>query len=199
MIMPGEARASARPLPRLARLLMGRNELRRSSDRIEGAVLVTLLAAFLAAVVAASFIGAHIYQSQRAGAARLRPAVAVLSQRGPTDSLDQYGQARARWRTPDGGQRSGVLTTETAPGIWNAAAGTRVRVWVTSSGELTDPPPGQTTLIFNALLIPLWGAGGVAIVLIICYWLCRLALDRRRLAAWESAWSLTGPRWTSRR
>jgi hypothetical protein len=24
-------------------------------------------------------------------------------------------------------------------------------------------------------------------------------LDRRRLAAWESAWSLTGPRWTTRR
>jgi hypothetical protein len=26
-----------------------------------------------------------------------------------------------------------------------------------------------------------------------------LALDKRRLAAWESAWTATGPRWTSRR
>ncbi len=28
----------------------------------------------------------------------------------------------------------------------------------------------------------------------VCYGLCRLVLDSRRLAAWESAWSLTGPR-----
>jgi hypothetical protein len=34
--------------------------------------------------------------------------------------------------------------------------------------------------------------------LLVCYGLCRLVLDRRRLAAWESAWSLTGPRWTTR-
>jgi hypothetical protein len=34
--------------------------------------------------------------------------------------------------------------------------------------------------------------------LLVCYRLCRLVLDRR-LAAWESAWSLTGPRWTTRR
>ena len=83
--MPGAARASARPLPRLARLLMSRNELRRPSDRVEGAVLVTLAAAFLAAVVAASFVGAHMYHSQRAADARLRPAVAVLVQSGPTE------------------------------------------------------------------------------------------------------------------
>jgi hypothetical protein len=54
-------------------------------------------------------------------------------------------------------------------------------------------------MILSSLAIPLWWAGGAAIFLIICYWLCRLALDRRRLAAWESAWALVGPRWTTRR
>ncbi len=54
-------------------------------------------------------------------------------------------------------------------------------------------------MILNAFLVPLSWAGGVGIVLIICYRLCRLALDRRRLAAWESDWALIGPRWTSRR
>jgi alkylmercury lyase len=34
---------------------------------------------------------------------------------------------------------------------------------------------------------------------VISYALCRLALDRRRLSAWESAWALIGPRWTTRR
>ncbi len=197
--MPGAARASARPLPRLARLLMSRNELRRPSDRVEGAVLVTLAAAFLAAVVAASFVGAHMYHSQRAADARLRPAVAVLVQSGPTEILNGSWQVQARWRAPDGRPRAGYLSTVTAPGIWNAAAGTRVRVWLTSSGEPAAAPLGQTTMILNAFLVPLSWAGGVGIVLIICYRLCRLALDRRRLAAWESDWALIGPRWTSRR
>jgi hypothetical protein len=31
------------------------------------------------------------------------------------------------------------------------------------------------------------------------YGLARLLIDRRRLAAWESAWELTGPQWTPRR
>ena len=51
----------------------------------------------------------------------------------------------------------------------------------------------------DALAVGAGAAGGAVAALLICYALCRLALDRRRLAAWESAWSLTGPRWTTRR
>ena len=54
-------------------------------------------------------------------------------------------------------------------------------------------------MILNALAEAAAAAGGAAVALLICYTLCRLALDRRRLAAWESAWSLTEPRWTTRR
>jgi hypothetical protein len=39
---------------------------------------------------------------------------------------------------------------------------------------------------------------GGAIAAFLCYWLCRLVLDRRRLAVWASEWSMTGPRWTTR-
>jgi hypothetical protein len=52
--------------------------------------------------------------------------------------------------------------------------------------------------VFAAVLFAVDGVGGAGIVLIICYWPCRLALDRRRLAAWESAWARTGPRGTTR-
>ena len=69
----------ARPLARLARLLLGRNELRRSSDRIEGCVIAVLLAAFLTATVTAGILAVRTYQSQRAASDRLRPTVAVLS------------------------------------------------------------------------------------------------------------------------
>jgi hypothetical protein len=54
-------------------------------------------------------------------------------------------------------------------------------------------------MIVNTLAFVAAAAGGAGTVLLISYALCRLALDRRRLAAWESAWSLTGPRWTTRR
>src|SRR5271157_4195058 len=144
-VMNVEARGATRRMSRLVRWLAGRNALRRPVDRIEGAVLVVLSAAFLAAVAVASVLGAHTYQSQRAASVGLRPAVAVLVQAGPFyyGGQAQLGKAEARWR---------------------AAVG-----------------------------------GGAGIALLISYALCRLALNRRRLAAWESAWSLTGPRWTTHR
>jgi hypothetical protein len=198
MIMPSEARPP-RPIPRLARLLLGRNTLRRPSDRIEAAILVMLAAAFCVAVVAASVLGTHIYHWQHADAARLRPAVAVLSRTGPIDNLGGNEEAWARWRAPDGRQLSGTLTMVTAPGIWDASPGAGVRVWVTRTGEPIAPPPSSALMTFNAVLVAIWTACGAAVALTGCYWLCRRALDRRRLAAWESAWAMTGPRWTSRR
>ena len=195
-----EARRVTRRMSRLVRWLAGRNALRRPVDRIEGAVLVALSAAFLVAVAIASVFGAHTYQSQRAASAGLRPAVAVLVQAGPFYSGPaQLGKAEARWRDRGGGEQSGVLTTVTAPGIIGAAAGTRIPVWLDRSGQPVASPGGQVAMIVNALALGAAVAGGAGIALLICYALCRLALDRRRLAAWESAWSLTGPRWTTRR
>jgi hypothetical protein len=194
-------RARPRRTSRLVRWLAGRNTLRRPVDRIEGAVLVALTAAFLAAVALASVLGAHTYQSQRAASAGLRPVVAVLSQAGPLfyGSLGQLGQAEARWRDPGGSEQSGLLTTATAPGITGAAVGARIPVWLDRSGQPVAPPGGQVAMIVNALAASAKVAGGAALTLLVCYVLCRLMLDRRRLAAWESAWSLTGPRWSTRR
>jgi len=190
-----------RPLPRLARLLLGRNELRRPSDRIEGVVVVALSAAFLMAAVMAAFMAEHIYQSQRAAAAGLRPAAAVLSQAGPVagNAVEPAAQAQARWRLSNGTERSGFLTTQTAPAIYDARTGTSVQVWLDRSGKPQPPPPGQPDIILNALIAGISITAGTALLLILCYRLCRLALDRHRLAKWGSAWAATGPRWTSRR
>jgi hypothetical protein len=195
-----ETRGVTRRISRLVRWLAGRNALRRPVDRIEGAVLVALSAVFLVAVAMAFVLGAHVYQSQRAASAGLRPAVAVLIQAGPFyGGLTHLGKAEARWRAPGGGEQSGVLTTATTPGIIGAAAGARVPVWLDRSSQPVVSPGGQVTMIINALAVGAAVAGGAGIALLICYALCRLALNRRRLAAWESAWSLTGPRWTTRR
>jgi hypothetical protein len=190
----------ARRVSRLVRLLIGRNTLRRPVDRIEGVVLVALSAAFLAAVVFACIVAAHTYQSQRAATVGLRPAAAVLLQDGPAvGGLGRVGQAEAQWFDPGGGQQYGVLTTATAPDIAGAAAGARISVWLNQSGQPAAPPADQAVMIIYALMAGAVVAVLAGLALLLVYALCRLALDRRRLAAWESAWDRTGPRWTTRR
>jgi hypothetical protein len=54
-------------------------------------------------------------------------------------------------------------------------------------------------MILYALVAGAGVAAGAGMTLLIFYVLLRLAFDRRRLAAWESAWALIGPRWTTRR
>ena len=199
-VPPRQARGATRRTSRLVRWLAGRNALRRPVDRIEGALLVTLSTAFLVAVAVASVFGLHTYESQRAASVGLRPATAVLIQAGPFyASLAHPGQAEARWRGPGDGEQAGVLTTVTAPDITGAAAGARIPVWLDRSGHPVAPPDGPVAMTVNALAVAAATVGGAGMALLIFYALCRLVLDRRRRAAWESAWSLTGPRWTTRR
>jgi hypothetical protein len=195
--MPGEPPTAPRPnAPRRLVRLLRPNALRRPSDRVELALVALLLAAFLATVIVAPFLSVRIDQSQSAAAQHLHPAVAVLSGGGPYgNGLAGNGWATARWQTPDGQQRIGTLTTLTAPAIWNASPGTRVQVWLSSSGSPAIPPPGPGTTLFTTVSIVMLAG----ITLLICYWLCRVILDRRRLAAWESGWARVGPRWTTRR
>jgi hypothetical protein len=198
--MPRQARTAARGMLPSARMLLGRNELRRGCDRVEGAVVLLLLAAFLVAIAGAFVLGGHIYRQQRAEAAQLHPGVAVLTRAGPHgNALNGAGEATARWHAPGGQPRSGPLTTVNTPGIWGAAAGQRVQVWLTGNGQPVPPPPGPAEVIFTAIVIGISAASGAGTVLIGGYGLARLLLDRRRLAAWESAWELTGPQWTPRR
>ena len=195
-----KVRQATRRMPRLARWLAGRNSLRRPVDRIEGAVMVALIAAFCVAVAMASVFGAHTYQAQRAATAGLRPSAAWLIQAGPLGGgLGHVGQAEARWSSPAGGEHTGVLTTATAPGITGAAAGARIPIWLTPSGQPVPPPGDQAVMVLYGLVAGVAMAALAAIALLILYRLCRLALDRRRLATWESAWDRTGPSWTTRR
>jgi hypothetical protein len=188
-----------RAVHRLARLLAGRNPLRRPYDRIEGAVLLILAAAFLAAMAGASLAGTHLYQSQRAADAGLHRATVTVIQGGPDNRLTPAWKVLARWPAPDGQERSGLLTAVTAPALTSTAVGARAPVWLNQDDEPAPPPPGRAIIITVAWLTAIITAGGAALGLLICYALCRIALDSRRLAAWESAWTSTGPRWTSRR
>jgi hypothetical protein len=197
--MSSKGRRLIRAAQRLARLLAGRNPLRRRHDRIEGAVLLALSAAFLAAMAGVSLLGVHLYQSQRTADAGLRPATAILIQGVPDSRLTPAWAVTARWPAPGGGERSGVLTAVTDPFLASTAAGTRIPIWLNLDDEPAAPPSGQAITITFALATAVIIVTGAAAGLLICYGLCRVVLDKRRLDAWESAWTATGPRWTSRR
>ena len=192
-------RADGLPL-RILRMFLRRNELRRSSDRIEGIVVAALLAAFAAAVVVAALIADHVYQSEQATAASLRESVAVLSSPGAITETPilHEATAMATWRLSDGTARSGLLTTDVVPGIYGEPAGASVQVWLGRSGNPAPPPQGAAGMAVGATMAALGVIVGAAAVLGFCYRLCQRGLDRRRLANWSSAWAVTGPRWTSR-
>ena len=196
--MNGPVRRARRRLLRHGRLFLGRNKLRRPCDRIEGAIIAVLLAAFLTASVGAACIAGHLCRSERAAAVRLRPATAVLSQPGPVAG-SQATAATATWRLPDGAERSGTLTTVTAPAIYDARAGTTVKVWLDRAGQPLAPPLSWPDMIVTALLESFVVIVAAAAVLLLCYVLCRVVLDRHRAAGWDSAWAAVGPRWTRRR
>jgi hypothetical protein len=195
--MRGSARRAARPLPRLRRLVLSRNELRRPSDRIEATVIMSLVAIFLAIVVAAACFAGHLRQSRHELAARSRQIVAVPSGPGPRASRTTV--LGSRWRRADGTRRSGAQTAAPDPVIYHGAAGTAVREWPGHPGEPRPLRSSRGDRIADALLAGMCITVGAAVVLILCYRLCRAALDRHRLARWEAAWAVVGPKWTSRR
>jgi hypothetical protein len=195
--MRGSARRAARPLPRLRRLVLSRNELRRPSDRIEGAVIMSLAAAFVTIAVAAACFAGHLRQSQPASAARSGQTLAVPP--GPGPKASQTTVPGNRSRRPDEPRRSGAQTAAPDPAIYRVPAGTTVKGWAGRPGEPRSLRPGRRDRIAGALLADITITVGAAVVLILCYRLCRAVLDRHRLTRWEAAWAVVGPKWTSRR
>jgi hypothetical protein len=77
--------------------------------------------------------------------------------------------------------------------------GTTVDVWLDPAGKLTVPPldPGQV-----AGQADLASTGAIASIALL--YLCeavvvRQVLNRRRMAAWDAEWAVTGPAWNRQR
>jgi len=192
---------------RLGRFARGRrpdrNPLRRASDRVETAVLAVLVIAFLAAApFAARGVGAwaqsRAHDAQRTEQASWRQVPALVLK--VTTGVQAYGgyaglesQALARWTAPDG-----KVITDEIPVAFGAAAGTTVRLWATSDGQLTDPPLQDSQVADDGLLAGTVTVMTLATLLAITGVLARRALDKRRMAAWDAEWRATGPSWTTR-
>jgi hypothetical protein len=168
-------------------------------------IRIGLLAAFLAGGPLAAIGAGHwIFHAgmteARAQAADGHSARAVLLE--PTwsrittaaSSGDDQARALARWQGPGAAPRTGeVLAVPGSP------AGSAVTVWLDASGKLTGLPlqPGQDT--DRTIAVAAVAPAALALSLLTALWLAQRLADRRRLAAWDAAWSTVGPRRTRRK
>ena len=195
---PGRPRWRAR----LARALgLDGNPLRRASDRAEawiraGLLVILLIAGPMAAVAAgqwaarAAGTGTSV-QPHAVQAVLLQPVTAPAGQAVAVQGTQVW--VRARWESAGGSARIGEV-----PAPAGAAAGTAVTVWLNAAGRVTSPPY-KGGFAFAAVLAAMTTLAVTAFALLTVLRLVQRFLNWRRLAAWETAWRATGPRWTGHR
>ena len=190
---------------RLTRIISGSaNPLRRHVDRLESAIMASLVVVFLIAapllsILAVREAGAAAARERRAESGWQR-ATAVLQQSAAAGLVAEDGAYDASWVTATwtmphgGGKRSGLVAVQL-----NAQAGQRITVWVTRAGHLTHPRLTSAQVlqweVIGATLAPI----GLAVLLVVAGGAVRVVANRRRMAGWTRAWEAAGPRWSSLR
>jgi hypothetical protein len=184
------------------RLGLDANPLRRRTDKIATFLAAQLLLVFL---VGAPLLAIAAYGwAGRVGAAEQRaerswrevPAVLLKSVPAPNSlasGLFGYSWVPARWVAPNGQDRSGNIAVDVG-----MAAGRTVRIWVDAAGRPTDVPLAHRAVQARAATVAAVATLALVIVLSFLAWAGRKLLDRRRLADWELAWAIVGPKWTRR-
>lgn len=192
--------AAGSPRPRayrLARTLWelwpDANPLRRTSDRVEAWILIALCAMFLTGgPVAAVAAGRYVYDAARSAERTSHPVMAILVGNAlPLEAGGQRAAAPARWTWPGSG--AGLARVQVPSG---ARAGTTVRVWLDSGGRLTGTPMRGSGLATDVTVAAVFALAALGASLLAVAVTTRNLLRRRRLAAWEAAWRVTGPRWS---
>jgi hypothetical protein len=182
-----------------------RNPLRRTVDRAETVIRLTILMLIFTAVPAAALLAGRWADHAALAEARAQSAAthvvsAVLVEPAPTiGAPDPYAGAEvvwvpARWTAPNGTHRTGDVLAPVGAG-----KGSTVPTWVDASGDFTDPPPGHTQLVGNVFMaVTLVGLSLLAL-LIAAEAVSHHLLERRRLNAWDAGWRAVAPRWTGHR
>jgi hypothetical protein len=189
-------------LQRLRRIVVrDDNPLRRYVDKLESAVVVSLVVAFL---IAAPLLAIASVRAVAAGSVREQHAEsgwhqvpALLTQSAGAGLIGQDGEwdnswVTAKWTAPDGAVQSGMV-----PVALNARAGQRLMLWVTWTGDLTHPKLTNDEVADREVLAAIGVCGGLAGLLALLGGGVRMLANRRRIAAWTRAWDAIGPRWSS--
>ena len=176
------------------------NPLRRRSDLIAAWLLPGVLAAFLVLgplMVGAAAMWVHAGSTAARQAQRSWhrvPAVLLRAAPGPAKSAAATGTwtvwTPARWTA--GGRAQGGLI----PAPAGTSAGRTVPVWLDRAGQVRLPPATSGQVRDHVVLAGSLALTALAMLLSAAALVVRRVLDRRRLAAWETAWLSAGPQWT---
>ena len=187
------------------RLGLDRNPLRRTVDRVETGVRLTVLILLLVAVPAGVFVSGRtadrifLRQAQAQLSSELQ-VTAVLTQDAPsTRTADPYSSiqttwANARWTAPSGTAHSGHVLVAA-----DARKGSTARIWINAAGAITDPPAGHKDVMAEVAVTVMVTAIVLILLLLSAEALAVRGLDRRRSNAWDAEWRATGPLWTDHR
>jgi hypothetical protein len=180
-----------------------RNPLRRRWDRVEafifgGLVIVAAAGAPVAATMAGNWAHADSARAARVQHATRHPVRAVLLA-APHASVSGYAingmaPAMARWTAPSGGQRTGEITVPS-----DSPKGTVVTLWTDQAGEETSPPLTASQVADQAILMALVSAALTVAACLLAAVATRIAVNRRRMAAWTADWVVTAPMWRRQR
>jgi hypothetical protein len=198
------ARTPPGPPPRPLLWRWRHNPLRRRTDTIEawaglGLLIAVLAVAPLAALLVGDSARRHYEDTARHQHLTRYEVTATLTRdapRHPEPGSDEEKKTRypveVRVITREG--RTRTTRTDVPPGL---PAGGTVRLWITADGEATDRPLTARQIHSRTMGWALLAAIGVALSGAAVHALTGLALRRRNLSAWGTAWAETAPRWTT--
>lgn len=180
------------------RLGIGRNSMRRRSDRLESTLLWCALIAALLMLPIGAATGNAVRNTLDASSQRQRAALHEVRAQTlesaehdvPSVPGDVLTVIKVGYVDAQGAEREGYTTV-----VRGTKAGVEVTVWLDRSGAIVAAPRSTsddaaygatagTFTVFGSWLV-LWGL----------FRLARVPLDRRRLRAWDAEWRTIAPRW----
>ncbi|HVB44036.1 MAG TPA: hypothetical protein VNF47_15215 [Streptosporangiaceae bacterium] len=179
------------------------NPLRRRVDRLESAVWIVLVLAFLVAGPMLTPVTGRLADTdgrREVTAERAwREVTAVLLHPAPQQFYGYSSAAtfweRGRWRSPSGARLTGLIPVQSG-----TPAGALVKIWVNRAGQVTGRRPLTAGLVtLRVVLVEVLTIAGLAVALLAFAGMLRWLLNRRRMAYWAMEWSCFGPRWSSKR
>jgi hypothetical protein len=189
---------------RLGRMLAGDDSpLRRGVDRLQCAVIRSLIVGFLIAapllaIFAAGAVGVAGTRERNAEK-QWQPVTLTLEQNASQGTIGLDGDwetawVKAQWTTPDGAKKTGRVAV-----ALNARAGQHLTVYETAAGRLTREPLTRADVAERMAMAAVACPVALAVVLTIAIGVTRVLANRRRMACWAREWEATGPRWSSLR
>ncbi|GIH60455.1 Rv1733c family protein [Microbispora siamensis] len=174
---------------RVRRYLPDGNPLRRRTDRVESAVVLTFLILAVLSLVAAFAVGAAVYRGGVAEERSGRWVTATVTRDAPAATWVAVEGTAARlrtgvaWTAPDGRTVTGQAPVPSA-----AKAGTPVRIWLDRDGRPGDGPRSRIDTVADGVASGTATAALSLTALLACLALVRRRLDHHRYAAWDAGW-----------